>query len=78
MLNFPESKRHNYEKAVVWQIGMTMLSVMALKNCLDLYKTDELEQDTIESLLGRCSRQYSEALVSLIRSCLWFDPENRM
>lgn len=57
---------------------MTMLSVMALKNCLDLYKTDELEQDTIESLLGRCSRQYSEALVSLIRSCLWFDPENRM
>lgn len=55
-----------------------MLSVMALKNCLDLYKIDELEQDSIERLLGKCSKQYSEALLSLIRSTLWFDPESRI
>jgi hypothetical protein len=59
-------------------MGMTMLSVMTLKNCLDLYKTGELELDTIEMLLDKCSKHYSPLLIGLIRSMLFFDPVARI
>lgn len=78
LLQASAARRIDQEKAVVWQIGMTILSVMTLKDCLDLYRTDELDQGIIEQQLVKISTNYSEPLISLVGSTLCFDPQIRI
>lgn len=61
----------------MFEIGMTLMSVMALRNCMVCYKDGELIEPEMNKMLERCARMYSGKIVEVLHSMVKVDPKQR-